>query len=145
MYLSPNVRLIIHSPPSLRTFLGVEEGSPSVAWSAATSWASEKEEEEDETEDVQLHELVEEGVELTDDEIGIKEHQDDENAGCRGARELGGGTSSAGDGDGDNINYYDLRSLLAKIWFTICPDFRYRATGIFWDYTTLIFGPSWRG
>jgi len=104
--------------------LGLEDGSCSVAGSAAACSAFEKEEEED----VQLHKLVEEGAELTDDEIGTKEHQDDDD-----------------DDDRDRINYYDLRSLLAKIELGICPNFRSSATRVFWDYTTHLFGLSRRG
>ena len=60
--------------------LGVEYDRPSVAGSAATPWTCGKE-------DTQLHKLVEEeGAEITDSEIGIKEHQDDDNTGYRGDR-----------------------------------------------------------
>jgi len=113
--------------------LDVEDGSCSVAGSADACSAFKKEEEEH----VQLHELVEEGA-----EIGMKEHEDNDDAGCGGGREQGVRTSSAGDGDRDRdgINYYDLRSLLAKIELRICPDFRSSATRVFWDYATLIFG-----
>jgi len=135
VYFSPNVQLIIHSPPPLRTCLGVEEGSPSVAGSAAASWASKKDEEEDEAE-VPLHKLVEEeGAELTDDETGIKKHQDNDGAGCGGGRELGG-RSSTGDGDGDGdrddgIN--DLRSLWANISLTVRLGSIYSTPGVFWN------------
>lgn len=80
------------------------------AGSAAASWASGKEEEEDEAEEVPLHKPVEEaGGELTNGETRIKKHQDNDSAGCGGGRELGGGRSSTGDGDGagdrdDGIN-----------------------------------------
>ena len=118
--------------------LGVEYDRPSVAGPAATPWTCGKE-------DTQLHELIEEeGVEITDSEIGIKKRQDDDNTGCRGDREREGGTSSAGDSDRDHdrdgTDYYDLRSLLAKISLAICHDLRYSATGMFSNYTTLIFG-----
>ena len=140
---------MVHSPPPPRLCLGAEECSPSVAGPMAASWAFETEEVEDEAEHVQLYELVEaEGAELTDGKIGIKEHQDDNNAGCKGDREPGeGGTSSAGNSDygRDGDDYHDLRSLLAKISLAICYDLRYSATGMFWDYTTLIFGLSRRG
>ena len=118
----------------------MEDGSPSVAGSADACSAFKKEEE-----DVELHELVEEGAELTEDEIGTRERQDDDDAGCGGGREQGGGTSGADDGDHDRINYYDLRSLLAKIELGICPNFRSSATRVFWDYTMHIFGLSRRG
>ena len=127
--------------------IGVEDGGPSVARSAAAFWAFEKEEKEDEAEDVPFHKQVEGGPELTDDEIGIKEHQDDDSAGRGGARGLGGGRrrSSTGDGDGDRDGISDLRSSWAKISLAISPDFRYSATDMFWDYATFIFGLSRRG
>jgi len=117
----------------------VEDGRFSVAGSAGSAFEKE--------EDVELHELVEEGEEPTEDETGTRERQDDDDAGCGGGREQGGGTSGADDGDRDRdrINYYDLRSLLAKIELGICPNFRSSATRVFWDYTTHIFGLSRRG
>ena len=133
IYFSPNVALIMDSPPSPHMHLGVEDDRPSVVGSAVASWACGKE-------DAQLHKLVgEEGAEITDSEVGIKEHQDDDNTGCRGDKELGGGgTSSAGANDSDHerngIDYYDLHSLLAKISHAICHDLRYSATGMFWDW-----------
>ena len=111
-----------------------------VGRSAAASWVFEAEEE---TMNVPLHKLVEEGAGITDDAIGIKEHQVDDNAGCGRSRELGGGRSSTGDGDCDGFN--NLRSLWEKVSLTGRPAFRYSAPGMFWNYTTLIFGLSRRG
>ena len=118
----------------------MEDGSPSVAGSADACSAFEKEEEED------IQELVEQGAELTDDEIGTKEHQDDDDAGCGGGRELGGGGSSStvgGDGDRDGIQ--GLRSLWEKISLAVRLGSGYRTPGMFWNYTTHIFGLSRRG
>lgn len=130
----------------------MEDGSPPAGGSAAASCAFETEEGDD-AEEFLFHKLIEEAsADLADERIGIEEHQVDNNAGCRGDRELGGGTSSASgsdhDRDHDDTDYYDLRSLLEKISLaseSICHDLRYSATGMFWDYTTHIFGLSRRG
>ena len=104
---------------------------------------------EEEEEDVEIHELVEEDAELLEVEIGTRERQDDDDAGCGlgGAREQGGETSGADGDDRDRVNSYDsdLRSLLAEIEFRICPNFRSSVTRVFWDYTAHVFGLSRRG
>ena len=115
----------------------MEEGSPSVAGSAAASWACGGEEEEDEAEEIPLHKLVEEeGAELTDDETRIKKHHENDSAGCGGGRELGEGRRSTGDGDGNGdsdggIN--DLRSLWANISLTVRLGSIYCTPGMFWN------------
>jgi len=146
VYFSPNVQLIMHSPPSLHTRLGVEGGSSSVAGSATAPWASDEEEEAEEAVDVPLHKLVEEGAGLTDDETGIKEHQDDDNAGRGGGKELRGGRgrSSTGDGDLDD-GFNDLRLMLENISLKVHLDSTYITPGVFWNYATRIFGLSRRG
>lgn len=126
----------------------MEDGSPPAGGFGAASCAFETEE-GDGAEEFLFHKLIDEAsADLADEGIGIEEHQVENSAGCRGDRELGGGTSSAGcsdhDRDHDGTDYYDLRSLL-KISLAICHDLRYSATDMFWDYTAHIFGLSRQG
>ena len=80
------------------------------------------------------------GQELTDDEIGIKEHRDDDNTGHGGYRELGGGVrNSSSDGDGHCGGINGLRSFWAKVSLAVRPGSRYSAPGMSWNYATLYF------
>jgi len=112
------------------------------ATSAAASWEFETEKKEKEAMDVPLHELVQEGAGLTEDKIGSKEHQDDDNARRGGSRELGGGRSTTGNGDRDRDGIHDLCLMWEKISPAEHPASRYSASGMFRHYTTRIFG-SW--
>ena len=121
MYLSPNVRLIIHSLPSLRICLGAEDGSPSSVGSEFTG---------DENLESRSTRTT-----ITPDAKGVESWEEG----------LGRGRKSSSDGDGHCGGINGLRSFWAKVSLAVRPGSRYSAPGMFWNYATLIFGPSGRG